>query len=423
MVFRSRFWSWSVFAVVAVSFDLSVSFADDWTEWRGSKGDGLVGETGFPIEWSADKNILWQTELPAPGNSSPIVYGDRLFLTCAIDDGKERLLISFDRSSGRILWKRSKTYTQDDPTHATNPWCAATPATDGERVFVWNGSAGATAYDFEGNELWHRDFGVFIHQWGHASSPRIYKDLVIYFGSPGPRVILTALNKITGKTVWERLLDNVTSPPEELYGSFATPFVWQNGSRAELLLPLPGYLASFHPETGEELWRCDGLGDLTYSDAIVGDDVILAFSGFRGPAIGLRPPGPKETGNLTESHRLWINSTAVQRVGTGVIVGDHFYLCGRKGEIQCGSIYTGEVVWTHKLRQQAWSSICLADGRLYLTDQESVTHILNPGNNFELLRQNAMRPKERSNSTLVFSNGQLFLRTYDRLYAIATVPE
>lgn len=410
-------------ALVALGSALSTSLADNWSEWRGGHGNGRVGESNLPVEWSSDRGILWETELPAPGNSSPIVFGDRLFLTGANDDGTERSLMSFDRANGKLQWKRSVSAAKDDPTHPTNPWCAASPATDGERVYVWNGSAGASAYDFAGKQVWHRDLGTFVHQWGHASSPRIYKDTVIIFGGPGPRVVLTALNKFTGKTVWEQDLNEATSPPAEVFGSFVTPLVWKNGSRPELLIPLPGYLASFNPETGEELWRCEGIEKLAYSDALVGDGVLLAFSGFRGPSIGMRMPGPDERGNLTESHRLWKNDTILPRVSSGVIVGDHFFLCGVKGELHCGHVRTGKILWTHKLRHETWSAISLVDDLLYLTDQACVTHIFEPSDQFRLIRKNAMRPHERTNSTLAFSDGELFLRTHERLYAIGKVKE
>lgn len=392
---------------------------ENWTEWRGPRGDGVVADSSFARQWSASENVLWKAELPDAGNSSPVIWGDRVFVTPAEDGGRNRSLICFDRSNGSLLWKRSVIYEKDDPTHATNPWCAATPATDGEAIYVWNGSAGATAYDFEGRKLWHRDLGVFVHQWGHASSPRVYKDTVIIFGRPGPRVILTALDRNTGETVWTRDLEEVVSPPEELHGSFVTPYLWKNGERDELLIPLPGYLASFDPKTGSELWRCEGLGRLTYTDAMVGHDVILAFSGFRGPAIGMRKPGPKDVGNLTESHRIWKNDTVVQRVGSGVIVGDRYFLCGRKGELQCGDVHTGEIVWSQDLREQNWGAISLVGSDLYLTDQSSVTRIFAPTDHFQLLHENKMAPGERSNATIGFYGDVIFLRTFQHLYAIA----
>jgi outer membrane protein assembly factor BamB len=393
-------------------------FASDWPEWRSNGLDGVVTESGFPKQWSADENILWEVDLPAPGNSSPVVFGDRIFVTCATEDGAERGLLAFNRENGDLLWHRSISYKEDDPTHATNPWCAATPATDGEYVYVWNGSAGATAYDYEGNQIWHRDLGKFFHMWGHASSPRIYKDTVVFFGSPGPRVLLTALDKESGETVWERSFEELTSPPQELYGSFVTPLLWQNGDRDELLIPLPGYLASFDPDTGEEWWRCDGLGALIYSDAMLNETMLFAFSGFKGAAIAMRKPGADETGNLTDTHRIWINEKVMQRVGTGVIVGDRYYMCGRKGDLHAGDIHTGEILWTHKLREQAWSSINHVGDELWLTDQSSVTHVFEPADEFNPIRQNSMHERERTNSTLVFSEDQIFLRTHDRLYSI-----
>jgi len=401
----------------------TLSAAASWPEWRGPGGDGVVGKGPFPLSWSAEKNVGWKASLPAPGNSSPVVCEDHVFVTCANIDGSERSLLAFDRATGKSLWNRAVPFADKDPTHATNPWCAPSPATDGRRVFVWNGSAGATAYDFAGQQLWHRDLGQFVHQWGHASSPRVYGDTVIVFGSPGPRVLLTALHRKTGATVWERTLAEVASPPQELHGSFATPLLWRNGSRTELLLPLPGMLASFNPDTGEELWRCEGLGALTYSDALVGPGVVLAFSGFRGPAIGMRAPKPGETGNLTASHRLWKNDTVIQRVGSGVIVGQRFYVSGRRGELQCGDIRTGEIFWTHHLREQAWGSISRAGDILYLTDQASRTHVFEPAEAYRAIGTNVLGAGERTNSTIAFADGQLFLRTFENLYAIGRPAE
>lgn len=406
-----------IFSLSSAVFCSAVS-GIGWKEWRGNNGDGFVGQSGFPIEWSPEKNIIWRTDLPAPGNSSPIVFGDHVFVTCANVDGTERSLIAFDRETGTQLWEESVFYDKDDPTHATNPWCAATPATDGESIFVWNGSAGATAYDFEGNNLWHRDLGEFTHRWGHASSPRVFGDTVIYFGSPGPRVILTALDKKTGATVWETVMTEAASPPEDLHGSFVTPFLWKNGTRTELLIPLPGYLASFDPATGDEFWRCRGLGTLTYTDAMVGNDVILAFSGYRGPAFGMKLPSPSDTGDLTESHRIWVNDTVIQRVGSGVIIGDQFYLCGRRGDLHSGNIYTGETIWGHNLREQAWSAISLVDENLWLTDQSSTTHVFEPGAVWNPLQVNSMGENERTNSTLVFLDERLYFRTHEAIYAI-----
>jgi outer membrane protein assembly factor BamB len=399
--------------------------ADNFPQWRGPNGDGVIASPApeaFPFRWSDSDNVLWKTKLEFPGNSSPIVYGNRIFLTSANDDGTKRSLLCFDRATGRKLWQRDTAYDQPDPTHKTNPWCAATPATDGRTVFTWNGSAGAAAYDIEGKRLWSRDLGTVTHRWGHASSPRIYKDTVIIHVGPGPNVALYALDKRTGATVWKTALPWATDEPQAMKGSFATPLLWHNGGRDELLLPLPGYLTSFDPNTGRELWRCGGLGDLTYSDALVGEGLILGFSGFKGPAIGMRQPAPTETGDLTETHRLWQESSIYSRVGSAVLLDGRFYICDRKGPLQCGDARTGEAVWTHDLREQTWSPITRLGGRLYLTDQAAVTYVFRPGDRFDVIAQNTMAPEDRTNATITFSNGQLFLRTDRYLYAIASPP-
>lgn len=417
LTIRRRWFSEPAWFMLFFAFALPAQ-ADNWPEWRGVDGDGFSDELTVPVKWGGQQNVLWKVDLPAPGNSSPIVFGDRVFLTSANDDGTERSLMAFDRKSGELHWKRSKEYLQSDPTHATNPWCAASPATDGESVFTWDGSAGAAAYDYSGKLLWQRDLGAFVHQWGHGSSPRLYKDTVIIFGGPGPRVLLTALDKETGETVWEKDLSHIGSEPQELIGSFATPFIWQNGNRTELLLPLPGYLASFDPDSGKEIWRCEGLGPLAYSDAMVGEGMILAFSGFKGPSFGMRAPGEGESGNLTKSHRIWFNEVSEQRVSSGVIIGDRFYMCGRRGPLKCGDVSTGEILWVHDLGEQAWGSISHVQNRLYLTDQTGVTHVFKPGDRFELIERNVLAKEDQGNATIAFSDGQIFLRTHRHLYAI-----
>lgn len=397
--------------------------ADDFPQWRGPSGNGVItspNSAAFPLQWSHTQNILWKTKLDHPGNSSPIVYGDSIFLTSANDDGTQRSLLCFDRATGKKRWQRDTPYPQRDLTHKANPWSAASPATDGQTIFTWNGSAGAAAYNFQGDLLWKRDLGPIEHKWGHASSPRLYKNAVIIHAGPGPSVNLYALDKQTGQTLWKANLLHAQSDPQALKGSFATPLLYKNGQRDELILPLPNFVVSFDPNTGKELWRCEGLGDLTYSDPIVGDGYIIAFSGFKGPSMGMRQPAPHETGDLTQTHRLWVDPTVTQRVGSGVIIDQRFYICGSKGPLQCLDANTGEPIWTHDIGEKAWSAITRLGDRLYLTDQSAVTHVFKPGDTYQPIAQNHMTPDKYTNATIAFSNGQLFLRTDQYLYAITT---
>jgi outer membrane protein assembly factor BamB len=190
------------------------TFAENWPAWRGGKLSGVSSEKGLPLRWSETDNVRWRVPLPGPGNSSPIVWGDRVFVSQAVERENRRTLMCFDRTDGRLLWQKGVTYTGDEPTHETNPYCAGSPATDGELVYVCFGSPGVYAYDFNGNEVWHRELGRLTHVFGTAVSPIVYGDLCIVNFGPGEGARLVALNKKTGETVWE--VKPPTVDPSEL---------------------------------------------------------------------------------------------------------------------------------------------------------------------------------------------------------------
>ena len=155
----------------AVILCAGAAYAANWPGWRGADGLGVCPERNVPVKWSATENVRWKTPLPEAGNSTPIVWGDRVFVTQAVE--KRRTLMCFDRASGKVLWQQGPVYTQNEETHETNPYCSASPVTDGERVIAWFGSAGVYCYDFAGKEVWRRDFGKQEHDWGYGSSPLI----------------------------------------------------------------------------------------------------------------------------------------------------------------------------------------------------------------------------------------------------------
>src|SRR5262249_31667583 len=173
---------------------------------------GVTKETDLPLTWSATENVRWKVKLPDRGNSTPIVWGNRIFLTQAVEKKDLRTLMCLDRKDGKVLWQREVEYTEKETTHGTNPYCSASPATDGERVVVSHGSAGVYCYDLDGKELWKRDLGKFNHIWGNASSPVIWKDLVFLNCGPGERVFLLAMDKKTGEDV-SKVEHPATNPP------------------------------------------------------------------------------------------------------------------------------------------------------------------------------------------------------------------
>ena len=161
--------------------------ADNWPAWRGASARGISDERDVPSKWSATENVRWKTPLPGPGNSTPIVWGDRLFLTQAIDGGKRRALLALARKTGKKLWQQEVPCATAETTHGQNPPCSGSPVTDGTTVFAHFGSAGVLACDMAGKRIWHKDLGAVMHKWGNGSSPILYKDLLIVWQGPASR--------------------------------------------------------------------------------------------------------------------------------------------------------------------------------------------------------------------------------------------
>ena len=181
--------------LIAVLCSLSASAETNWPQWRGPAGTGETSAAAIVTTWGPSMNVRWRTELPEAGNSTPIVYGDRIFLTQPLGDSQERGLMCFDRATGNVLWRRGVKYTADEPTHRTNPYCSASPAADDDRVIAWLGSAGLICWDHDGNELWRRDLGIQKHQWGYGSSPILHEKLCILNFGPGNLEFLIAVDK------------------------------------------------------------------------------------------------------------------------------------------------------------------------------------------------------------------------------------
>ncbi|MDB5304792.1 MAG: Serine/threonine protein kinase, partial [Phycisphaerales bacterium] len=390
--------------------------AGDWPTWRGPAGNGVSDEKETPTSWSATENIVWKSPLPGGGNSTPIVWGDSVFVTCASKQGAIRSVICFARSTGNQQWSADTEFAGVEPTHADNPYCASSPITDGKAVYAWLGSAGVVAYDFSGRLLWKTDLGPFKHIWGNATSPVFYKDTLILKCGPGTNCFLVALNKETGKPTWKRELPDAVGKVEEFKGSWSSPVLCQIGETLELIAALPGYVAAFDPETGEELWRCRGLGALSYADPLVGKETIVAMSGYGGPAIAMRTPKPADRGDLTESHRLWVVTNNPQRIGSGIMIGNRVYILNEPGIAECLDALTGKTIWKGRAAGSTWGSTILADGKFFTTDQSGETTVWSPGDELKILTHNPLNEKVRA--TPVFSDGQIFIRTYANLYCI-----
>ncbi len=395
---------------------LTITRADNWPRWRGPDGTGQSREKNLPLKWSVTDNVKWKTVLPGPGMSSPIVWRDRVFLTQSLDrDGHRRALMCIDRKDGKLLWQKVTEYPDKESTYSGEPhYCSSTPATDGERIIASFGSAGLVCYDFAGKMLWKKDLGKAEQIWGNASSPVIYRNLCILNFGPGERTFLVGLDKRTGKDIWR-----VDEPgaygtdQKDWIGSWATPVVATIKGRDELIMLWPDAVKAYNPLTGTLIWSCKGMGKLVYNSPLITPDVIVAMSGFGGPHLAVKTGG---SGDVTATHRLWREERTTQRVGSGVVVGEHVYIVNENGIAQCIVLNSGKTLWTERACGRVWGSMVHADGRLYVTDQQGETVVLAAKPVFEVLARNPL--SEKSQSSAAISDGELFIRTYGHLWCI-----
>jgi len=403
--------------------------AANWPSWRGGDdGTSIVQEEGVPIRWSAAENVKWRIDLPDRGNSTPVIWGEKIFLTQAIEAEKRRTLMCLSKRDGKLLWEQGVVYDQAEKTHQSNPYCAASPVTDGKRVVVTHGSAGVFCYDLNGKELWRRDLGPQAHEWGNASSPVLNGDLVHLYHGPGKGSFLVALDKQTGKEVWRYQeptldhsdrVDGFKGKKDGIVGTFSTPILIKVDGREELVMSFPKYVRAFDPKTGKELWRCDGLNPLVYTSLIYGDGVLVAMGGYFGNSLAVKPGGD---GDVTETHRLWHNVRDKGGIGTGVIKDGHIYYHNSSSLFVCMDLKTGKVLWEERAqgvgaKASTWASMMLVGDQIYMPNQSGDVVILKASPEFKLVAVNTVG--EYSNSSLAISEGEIFFRTWKGLWCIS----
>ncbi|MES2736360.1 MAG: PQQ-binding-like beta-propeller repeat protein [Verrucomicrobiota bacterium] len=398
--------------------------AENWPMWRGVQGDGTTVESGLPKAWGPEQNVRWKIALPDRGNSTPVVWKDQVFITQAIEKTGQRLLLCLDRKTGKQLWEAGTIYREPELTHGTNPYCAASPATDGERVIVFFASAGVFCYDLKGKELWKRtDLGKQHHIWGNGTSPVIVGNRVFLNFGPGEKTTLYAFDKVTGKTLWQHDEPGGASgegKEKKWLGSWADPIVRTVGSRDELFLAYPGRVAAFDPATGKEWWSCEGLNPLVYNSPLYVEGQVIAFGGYGGMGLSVKAGGQ---GDVTKTHRLWHLPKVSQRIGSGVVYQGHHYILSDGGIAECRDLKTGQMVWNERLKGpgptgQNWSSIVLtADGLCYAVNQGGDAFIFRASPKFELLATNSIG--EKVIGSMAVSDGQIFIRGYKHLWCIS----
>lgn len=420
-----------LFTILASTFLVTTAHSiagENWPAWRGDvEGSGRVdGAAQLPVEWSRDKNVLWRIDLPEPGNSTPIIWGDNIFLTQAEEAKNWRGVMCFDRRNGELRWKNGVTYKKQERTHRSNPFCSASAATDGNVVVTSYGSAGVAAYDFNGRELWKRDFGTIDHVWGNSTSPVIHGDLVIHYHGPAKNAVLYGLSKKTGETLWkysepdwkpgERTDGFQGRSGEGVIGSFSTPIIYNTGERDELVMSFPTEIRAFAPGSGDTLWTCQGLNPLIYTSPVQAGDIVVAMGGYYGNSVAVRTGG---SGEVTQSHRIWQKIRDKGGIGSGVTKNGQLFFNDSGGVIICVDMNTGKENWKARLpgAGKSWGSLLLAGDHIYSLSQSGDCAIFEA--NSKQFKEVALNDLgEETNSSVTAAGTQLFIRTHEALWCI-----
>ncbi len=397
----------------------------EWAQFRGPGGLGVSRERGLPTTWSAAEGIRWKTALPGPGASSPVILGDRIFLTCYTGFGTpespagtpeqlKRHLLCLDRASGKILWNTEVPGRGAEPgtIREGHGYTSSTPAADADRLFTFFGRSGAFAFDHRGRQLWQADVGERTHGWGSAASPVLYRNLVIVNASVESES-LVALDRLTGKEAWRA---------PGIRDSWNTPLlVTLPGGATELVVATFPKVLGFDPASGAPLWLCDtDIGWYMVPSLVASEGIVYCIGGRTGGALAIRAGG---RGDVTGTHRLW---TAPQgsNVSSPVFHGGHLYWAKDSPAMAyCADAKTGQILYEQRFEgvSQVYASPVLAEGRLYYLSRAGRTFVLPAAPRFEILATNDLEPGTYNASPAVAA-GCLFLRSDRTLYCIARVP-
>ena len=396
-------------------------FADNWPQWRGPQLNGTTAETNLPTRWSKTDGVAWSLSLPAWSGSTPIVWNNRIFLNVA--EGPGVWLWCVDRATGNVVWKRQVAAgnRQIRKQNMSSP----SPVTDGTHVWVMTGTGVLKAFDFEGKERWTRDiqadYGLFGQLYGYGSSPLLFESSiyvqVLHGSHTAEPSYLLRLDKLTGQTLWR--VERSSNARQESPDAYTTPTIVRDGTRATLVVSGADVVTGHDPTTGAEVWRAEGLnptGDGIFriiASPFTHDGIVYAPTRER-PMLAVRAGG---RGDVTRSHVLW-RFTNGPDVPTPVTDGIYLYVVNDRGIMWCLDAKTGAPVYERqRLRSSTYTgSPVLADGKIYVTNEDGLTSVVRTGANFEVLAENDM--EEYTLSSPAISDGQIFIRTDKALYAI-----
>src|SRR5436190_4202562 len=379
--------------------------ADNWPMWRGPMGDGSSTEKNIPTKWNfkTGENIAWKVEIPGSGHSSPIVWGDRVFVVSCLggaDDKMpdqktrhDRVLISLDRKTGKTIWQQSVVESPLEKKHGLNSFASGTPATDGKLVYVTflaadgqvdgsrtPGDMIVAAYDFDGNQKWLVKPGRFASDHGFCSSPVLFEDKVIVNGDHDGNGYLVALDKATGKQIWKTDRPNKTR-------SYVTPIIRDVAGRTQLMMSGSKSVASYDPRTGKEQWYMDGPTEQFVASPVFDGELLYLTAGF--PEYHILAIKPTGSGHLTDDAIAWRTNKSPSYVPSPILCGEHFLIVSDDGVASCYHAKSGELLWTGRIGGKHFSaSLVTAGGLVDFLADEGTTKVIRPSAKLDVVADN-----------------------------------
>lgn len=424
--------------------------AADWPQWRGPNGTGATAETNLPVRWSASENVLWKAPIGGLGVSTPIVSGDRVFVTSQIGSGVRRegnhprlvqggnaadagetalgvsrrsaaadertafLVESFSRTDGTRLWQYRLDAQGTLPgVHDKHNLASPSPVTDGQMVYAWFGTGQLVALDTNGKMIWQRhlgqEFSPFDVIWGHSSSPTLFGDLLILLCDHEPASYLLAVDKRTGKERWR-------ADRGKGRMSYSTPLVVNTTSGPEVIINSSERVDAYDARTGTLLWFTGGTNRFPIPMPVFHDGLIYMSRGYRsGPYMAIRPGG---RGDVSKSHVVWESATGAPYISSLVYDNGLIYMATDVGAITVVDATTGQRVSQQRVEGIFSASPVAADGKIYFVSETGETIVMQSGRTPAVLSRNDLG--ERAVASPAISNGQIFIRTDDHVFCIGS---
>lgn len=387
--------------------------AENWPGFRGPRGDGTSLETGVPTRWSVGSGVLWKTPVPGLGHASPIVWDDRVFTVSCLPDTEERVLLCFERDTGRQLWQRRVLGSPLERKHPLNSHASSTPATDGELIFTAFLDVDrmvVSAYDLAGQERWQVRPGEFHSMHGFCSSPVLFEDKVIVNGDHDGDGYIVALARKDGSELWRIDRPNKTR-------SYCVPTIFETGGRTQMVLSGTECVTSYDPRSGRLHWIIDGPTEQFVASIVFNARANLFFMTGGYPEHHLQAIRPDGEGNVTDSHVAWHHRKAsyVAYVPSPISAGDFFYVVSDNGYACCFEAATGELMWQERFGTQH-ASLVSADGLVHFLNDAGLTRVVRVGRDLELVATNDLA--EKCFASPAISDGRLFIRGFENLYCI-----